>query len=86
MKYQKTVFWTPYEEQKLRKLYPDMRNCDIAFLLGKTQSQVSKRAHQLRLKKSEKFMHSSLSGRMRKRRMPFFLRILKVFTANRAAL
>lgn len=56
--------WIPKEDRSLRTLYPHLRSDDIAMILGRPLSSVYQRAAKLRLKKSEAYNRSPLSGRM----------------------
>ena len=56
--------WTPEEEALLVALYPDMPSEDLAAQLGRKVGAVYQAAARLRIKKSESFMSSTLSGRI----------------------
>ena len=46
-------FWTPDKESVLVRLYPDMKNIDIARRLGTTAQSVEMKAWRLGLKKTD---------------------------------
>lgn len=60
--------WTHADEFALRAMYADNPTADIAKILGRTKSQVYRKAHQLGLAKSEEFLQSTLSGRIQRGR------------------
>lgn len=51
--------WTEDRLESLRRLYADYKTEDLAFLLGLTLSQVYRKARELGLEKSEKFLTSA---------------------------
>jgi len=55
--------WTTKEVSQLVQLYPDHNNEIVALAVGRSVSAVALKAHRLGLKKSEKFLNSSQSGR-----------------------
>jgi hypothetical protein len=46
-------FWTPDKESVLVRLYPDMKNVDIARRLGTTAQAIEMKAWRLKLKKTD---------------------------------
>jgi len=49
--------WTKEEIKKLKELYPDNFNIDIAKQLGKTKSSVDNKGYRFKLKKSPKLLY-----------------------------
>lgn len=50
--------WGEFDDDVLRRLYPTMRNGEIARLLGRTESAVRSRANLLRLRKAEGYQRN----------------------------
>ena len=57
-------FWTDAEIALLREFYPEERGADVAVRLGRDVSSVHRKANDLRIRKSEAFKASDLSGRI----------------------
>jgi hypothetical protein len=57
--------WSPADDAKLRRLYPDLTAAAVAEKLGRRVQQVYARANSLGLSKSDEFKASPASGRTR---------------------
>lgn len=60
--------WSQEEEQRLRDLYPEMPNADIAAELGRTVKSIVSKANKLRLKKDPKRLEDMGRDNVRWRR------------------
>lgn len=59
-------FWTEAELKRVVELYPNRPTQQIAMLLNRSRTTVYNAAHKLGLKKSQEFLASDESGRLRK--------------------
>ena len=60
---QKRADWTAKEVELLKKHYPDWNTDMVTLVIDRSESAINHKAFKLNLKKSEKFMASSKSGR-----------------------
>lgn len=67
----KRTFYTPKEDNILKKLYPNSHNACLAFFLKRSKASIKNRAYKLGLKKSEAFLERRETGRFRKGNVPF---------------
>lgn len=58
-------YWTPNEIETLRHLYPDTPTWEIARQLGRTVRSIFQQANSIGVRKSQKFLASPASGRLR---------------------
>jgi hypothetical protein len=56
--------WSPQSEKLLRELYPDHRSEDLVELLGFPVGKIRAKASRIKIKKSDAFLKSNLSGRL----------------------
>lgn len=63
--------WTEEEDQYMRDHYPDNRTADVSKAIGRTYGSVIGRAKHLGLRKSEGFLNSDKSGRLKPGKAPW---------------
>lgn len=63
--------WTPEENKKLAKLYPDKPNSELAKVFGVTIHQIKGKAQRMGLRKSHDHMESSTLGQFTKGMTPW---------------
>jgi hypothetical protein len=56
--------WTDEQLETLRRLYPNYKTEDVAFMVGHPLQVVYRKANSLGLKKSEEFLSSGAAGRL----------------------
>lgn len=56
--------WSPQSEKLLRELYPDRLSEDLVEVLGFPVHKIRSKANRMKIKKSEAFLKSNLSGRL----------------------
>lgn len=59
-------WWTPVEERRLRRMYPSRSTHEVAEKLGRTVATVYRKARDLGLRKSEKYLASPAACRLRR--------------------
>src|SRR5690606_21490347 len=57
-------YWTPDQEETVRKLYPNTPTRALAIKLDRTESSVYQAAQRLGLKKSPEYLAGPASGRL----------------------
>jgi hypothetical protein len=65
-----TKNWTTEEDARLRELYPDLANKEIAAMMGRGENAVRQRAFKLGIRKSAQYLSDCNAGKFQKRNTP----------------